>query len=290
MAGRRFGRRGASALGGAGLLLLVLLVSSRVSAAPFDETLGADSLLARGVRNGLVDYAAIERDRALLDRSLRSMADAPPETLLAISKPRRLAYYLNAYNLATIDLILRFRKERAGRLGSIQEIPGAWSRYRWRIGGVDRTLDELEHRVIRLEFSEPRVHMALVCASRSCPPLPPAAFSGADLEPALERAARDFVNDPSRNQFAPRQGRIRISKIFEWYGGDFVGHYRDEALDDHYGEKNGAALAFASRYLPEETVRALRLKEAKVEFLPYDWSLNNPAAGKSSRGAGAKKR
>lgn len=261
------------------------------AALPFDERLGADSLFARHVHDGLVDYVGIERDRALLDCSLRAAAEAPPETLRALTAPRQLAFYLNAYNLATIDLILRFRQERVGRLKSIQEIPGAWSRYSWKIAATNRTLDELEHRVIRLEFSEPRVHMALVCASRSCPPLPSTAFSGERLEMELDRAAREFVNDASRNRFTPSAGRIRISKIFDWYGGDFVGHYRDQALDWLYGEKNGAVLAFASRYLPEETVRALRLKEAAIDYLPYDWSLNSaPALPAPATGAGAKKR
>lgn len=263
------------------------------TAGGFDEQLGADSLYARHVHEGLVDYAGFERDRALLDRSLRAMAEAPPETLAAISEHRRLATYLNAYNLATIDLILRFRKERGGRLKSIQEIPSAWSRYHWNVAGTDRTLDEIEHRIIRLEFSEPRVHMALVCASRSCPPLPPAPFSGDRLEVDLERVARAFVNDASRNQFTSRGGKIRISKIFDWYGGDFVGHYREQGLDFLYGEKNGAVLAFASLYLPEETVRALRLKEAAIDYLPYDWSLNEAPAQpvpSPAAGAGAKKR
>ncbi|HEU4726163.1 MAG TPA: DUF547 domain-containing protein [Candidatus Eisenbacteria bacterium] len=296
MAGRRDDSgRGRGRVSFAGAISVVLAAAAlfagcprTAAAAPFDERLGADSLYARVVHGGLVDYAAIERDRAPLDRALRAMAAAPPETLAAIAAPRRLAYYLNAYNLATLDLILRFRKERGGRLGSIQEIPGAWSRYRWRIGGVERTLDDLEHRVIRLEFSEPRVHMALVCASRSCPPLPAKAFAGADLEAALENAARAFVNDETRNRITPGDGRVRISKIFEWYGGDFVGHYRDEALDYLYGEKNGAVLAFASRYLPEAAVKALRLKEAAVEFLPYDWNLN--AAPAATPTAAVKKR
>jgi len=266
----------------------ILTAPPCATAAPFDERLGADSLLARHVRDGLVDYAGFERDRALLDRSLRAASEAPPETLRTLAAPRRLAFYLNAYNLATIDLILRFRKERGGRLKSIQEIPGAWSRHRWKIAGTRRTLDEMEHRIIRPEFSEPRVHMALVCASRSCPALPPAAFSGERQEEALERASRAFVNDSSRNRFSPHKGRIRISKIFDWYGGDFVGHYRDEALERLYGERAGAVLAFASRYLPEETVRALRTEKAIIDYLPYEWSLNAaPAPPAPGAGAGA---
>ncbi|MEK7348299.1 MAG: DUF547 domain-containing protein [Candidatus Eisenbacteria bacterium] len=290
---RGVARAGAALWFGAALAIACIPVAAPLHAAPvpFDERLGADSLFARHVHDGLVDYAGIEGDRDLLDRSLRAAAEAPPETLRALAAPRQLAFYLNAYNLATIDLILRFRKERGGRLKSIQDIPGAWSRYSWKIAATDRTLDELEHRIIRLEFSEPRVHMALVCASRSCPPLPSTAFSGERLEMELDRAAREFVNDAFRNQFTPRDGKIRISKIFDWYGGDFVGHYRDQALDWLYGEKNGAVLAFASRYLPEETVRALRLKEAAIDYLPYDWSLNSaPPLSAPAAGAGAKKR
>jgi hypothetical protein len=277
MAGLRGGRNAGALALGIALTLIVAVPAAvpRATAAPFDERLGADPLLSRHVRDGLVDYAGLERDRALLERSLQAAAAVPPETLRALAAPRRLAFYLNAYNLATIDLILRFRKERGGRLKSIQEIPEAWTRYRWKIAGVDRTLDEMEHRIIRPDISEPRVHMALVCASRSCPPLPPAAFSGERLEEMLDRAARGFVNDPSRNDFTPRQGRIQISKIFDWYGGDFVGRYRDEGLQSLYGEKDGAVLAFASRYLSEETVRALRKEKARVEYLPYDWGLND---------------
>jgi hypothetical protein len=101
-----------------------------------------------------------------------------------------------------------------------------------------------------------------------------------DLDRQLDESSRDFVNDPTRNDFTPRDGRIRISKIFDWYGGDFVGVHRDSALERIYGEKQGAVLAFASRYLPAETVASLRAKKVRIDYLPYDWGLNAAPAAK----------
>jgi hypothetical protein len=170
--------------------------------------------------------------------------------------------------------VSRERRNRKGRLRSIREIPAAWTRPKWKIAGVDRTLDEIEHGILRKEFREPRIHMALVCASVSCPALLAGAYRPDSLEVQLERASADFVNDPARNEFNPRDGRIRISKIFDWYGGDFVGVYRDSTLEQLYGEKDGAVLAFAARYLPADVASAWRSRTVTIDYLPYDWSLN----------------
>ncbi|HSQ61150.1 MAG TPA: DUF547 domain-containing protein [Acidobacteriota bacterium] len=195
-------------------------------------------------------------------------------------KDGRIAFYINVYNIATLDLVTRERAQRGGKLGSIREIPAAWSRPRWKVAGVERTLDEIEHDILRKEFREPRIHMALVCASISCPALRPEPYVGAQLEQQLDAASRAFVNDRTRNDFTPRDGRIRISKIFDWYGGDFVGVYRDSTLERMYGEKEGAVLAFASRYLPAKTAASLRAKKVKIDYLPYDWGLNAAPAAK----------
>jgi hypothetical protein len=92
-----------------------------------------------------------------------------------------------------------------------------------RVGGRTLTLDEVEHEIVRTRFREPRIHFALVCASRSCPALRPTAYTGAFLDAQLDSAAREFVLDPARNRFTPENGRIRVSKIFDWYAKDFGG-------------------------------------------------------------------
>jgi hypothetical protein len=254
------------------------------------ERLGSDSLLARIVRDGRVDYGRLgeKREQGDLARALARAGAVDPKTLARWPEASRLAFYLNVYNLATLDLVARERALRGGRLKSIQEIPAAWSRPRWPVAGTPRTLDEIEHQIVRKEFFEPRIHMALVCASVSCPALRPVPYDGTMLERQLEEASRAFVRDGSRNQFAPSGGRVRISKIFEWYGGDFVGAYRDSALERRYGTKEGAVLAFAIRYLPGEVVDRLRRERVELEYLPYDWGLNDATARAASpRGPGA---
>jgi hypothetical protein len=247
---------------------------SRMHRLPADLQ-AADALLRHVVRDGWVDYDRLEKGAVQLEKAIVGIAKVPPGSLESRPDPDRLAFFLNAYNLATLDLVARERRERRGRLKSIQEIPAAWSRPKWTVAGVDRTLDEIEHEIIRKEFREPRIHMALVCASVSCPALQPWVYTGAEMNEQLDRASRGFLIDPTRNQIAPRDGAIRLSKIFDWYGGDFVGVYRDSTLERLYGEKEGAVLAFAARYVPAETSTAWKAKRLKIEYLPYDWGLND---------------
>jgi len=154
------------------------------------------------------------------------------------------------------------------------DIPAPWSRPKWTVAGRTVTLDQIEHQFLRRDFREPRIHFALVCASRSCPALRIYPYRAEFLDAQLDSAAREFVLDRSRNDFTPRGGAIRISKIFDWYGKDFVGVYSDSTFARLYGREMGAVLAYVSRFLPAETVAALRAKRSRVTYLPYDWSLN----------------
>jgi len=246
------------------------------------------------IRNGGVDYvrlaqaadttAVVETRHGpthvyyLQHASLPALLDELTGTtrggLAARSGPSRIAFWINAYNILTIDLIVHEWRVRKGRLKSIKDIPAAWSGPKWAVAGRTLTLDQIEHDVLRREFHEPRIHFALVCASKSCPALRYAEFQGELLDAQLDRAARDFVLDPTRNDFTPREGAIRISKIFDWYGKDFVGVYSDSTFERLYGRETGAVLAYVTRFLPAETVAALRAKRVRVTYLPYDWSLN----------------
>ena len=217
------------------------------------------------VRGGGVDYASLANKgwRALL-----------PGSMNEVSRPESLAFWINAYNILTIDLVVSEWRVRKGRLKSIKDIEAPWSRPKWPVLGRKVTLDQIEHEILRKEFHEPRIHFALVCASKSCPAFRPTGFQGEFLDAQLDAAAREFVLDPSRNDFTPRGGAIRISKIFDWYKKDFVGIYSDVGFERLYGKELGAVLAYVQRFLPADTVAALRAKRARVKYLPYDWSLN----------------
>lgn len=123
-----------------------------------------------------------------------------------------------------------------------------------RVGGRVMSLNELEHDVIRPTFKDPRIHVALVCAARSCPQILPRAYRADDLAAVLEGNMRRFVNDPIRNPIDAANKKLRLSKIFDWYADDFGGKEK--------------VAAYVDKYHPEDVA------DWPVEFVEYDWSLN----------------
>lgn len=123
------------------------------------------------------------------------------------------------------------------------------------------SLNDIEHEILRKQFDEPRIHFAIVCASKSCPVLRTEAYRAKDLESQLDEAARTFIRDPSRNRFDPGSRVLRLSSIFKWFREDFE-------------RAAGTLPAFVARYHDESSAVALRTGGLRVEFLEYDWSLN----------------
>ena len=129
------------------------------------------------------------------------------------------------------------------------------------VAGEEITLWDLEHERIR-PLGEPRVHFALVCASRSCPALASSSYEPSSLEDQLEAAALGFVNDPARNRFDREKRVAKLSRIFDWYREDF------EATD-------GSVERYIARYLDDpELADDLAAGRYTVEYADYDWSLN----------------
>ena len=155
------------------------------------------SLLDRHVEDGVVDYRGFQEDEALLDRYLEVIAAVDPDTL---STDARFAFYVNAYNAWTIKLIL----SRYPDIASIKDLGGLfsspWKKAIARIDGERLTLDQIEHGILRQQFSDPRVHFALNCASKGCPPLQGEPFVGEHLDAQLNHAAIAFINNPHFNR------------------------------------------------------------------------------------------
>jgi hypothetical protein len=219
------------------------------------------AVLRDHARAGLVDYAALASDERLTEY-LASVAATDPA---AIDDEReRLAFWINAYNAFTLQLILEEQPRE-----SIREIErddqGPWDIPFIRIRGKLYTLNQIEHQIIRTEFSEPRIHMALVCAARSCPPLRTEAYRGRTLEEQLEDNTRRFLADSTQNRYDPESATVSLSEIFSWFAEDFVAVY-------------GSVEQFIRRYYPIEPGQELQLK-----YLPYDWSLNRAVAVGSTR-------
>ena len=216
-----------------------------------------DRLLAGGTREGLADYAFMRSRREDLDGYLGRVAAA---RLATLAPDHLKALLINAYNALTVRSILDHPN-----VSSIRQIPGVWTVTRHQVGGFDLTLDDIEHRILRPFFKDPRIHFALNCASQSCAPLPPWACSGERLEEQLEERARAFLRDP-RNVRVDG-GLLRVSRYFDWYGADFTGS----------GWKGAAATVpeYIARYAAPEVARFLEgRRDVPLEFLDYDWNLN----------------
>lgn len=215
-------------------------------------------LLMRGTKDGLVNYPFMQEHRSELDAYLKTIADAGLNRLA----PAHLeALLIDAYNAYTVKSILDHPE-----VSSIRDIPGVWTKVRHRVGGFDLTLDEIEHRILRPFFRDPRIHFALNCASRSCAPFPIWAYDGERIDEQLEDRADSFLSDPNNVQVEGT--KLLLSRYFDWYGGDFT------ASGWKGSEKT--IVDYVGRYaLPQVKVFIERYQgKPQVGFLDYDWSLN----------------
>ena len=210
-----------------------------------------------------VDYKRIKAEPAELDFYLKSLSAVSKEEFNLLPQGDQLAFLINAYNAYTVKLVAdNYPVSSIKKIGGLFGSP--WKIEFFSLLGEKRSLDKLEHGVIRKLFNEPRVHVALVCASKGCPAL--RAYSASKLESELEDATQTFLRDPQRNRFDPKEMKLHLGKIFDWYQEDFV-------------KKAGSLKAFiAPRMSPEPEVRKkIEDPKTEVEFLDYDWSLNDKA-------------
>ena len=218
------------------LALTLLLALPSSSALAFDHK-PLQGLLSSFVKRGRVDYAGIRKDAAARARLDRYVAAVGAARLNGKKRNTQLAFYLNAYNAIVIKSVVD-----RWPVTSVMKVKGFFKRFKHRVAGQSVSLDQLENRVIRPRFKEPRIHFALVCAARSCPPLSSSAFRAATLERALERLTRAFIN--GSHGVRVRGDKAWVSKLFTWYEGDFkaaagsAGKYLAK-----YHKKHGAVLA-----------------------------------------------
>ena len=249
----------------AAFVLPVMNVSAAPAVAlrtPVDHS-AFDLLLRQHVVNGLVDYDAFGRS-AEFSRYLALLDRVDPASL---DDNERLAYWINVYNAYTIELVNR-HKERASirninKSFGFLRLKGPWSEPLVRAAGRTLSLDDVEHRIIRKEFHDPRVHFALVCAALGCPPLRSEAYTGARLDAQLDDQARRFLlRSPEKNRVDVATGTVYVSMIFRLYRDDF-------------GGTDASVGAFIARWYPEGAERLL-LQSGKYSLreTDYDWSLN----------------
>lgn len=218
---------------------------------------------------GLVDYDSLQKNRRDLDAFNASVQLLDPAVYESWSEAEQIAFLINAYNSLTLKAII----DESPIKDSIKDIRGVWRFNKHGFLQDKKTLNNIEHDILRADFSEPRIHAALVCAAISCPYLRPEPFVGETLDAQLDDQVRIFLNQPEVLEIDRENGKVRLSSIFDWFGEDWVpGFAPDAGFAGNDGEK--AVLNFISGYVSEADAAYLREGGYKVSYTNYDWSLN----------------
>lgn len=202
-----------------------------------------DELLRKYVSSsGKVNYKGLKSEKSQLDAYIKLLSENHPDGNWA--RNEQLAYWINVYNAYTVKLIIENYP-----LKSITDLGKPWDKPFIKLGSKTYTLNQVENEIIRPTFKEPRIHFAVNCAARSCPPLLNEAFTPEKLNSQLEKQTRAFINSAYNSISAKK---VELSKIFDWYGADF-----------------GDLIAYVQQYTSTQID-----KSAKVSFKEYDWALN----------------
>jgi hypothetical protein len=230
---------------------------------------------------GLVDYSALKRNRQVLDRFGNALETFPNKDYNSFEAEEKIAFWVNAYNGLTLLAIIDHYPIQSSFLtsliyprNSIRQISGVWDELTFRVMGSQMTLDHIEHHILRRDFDEPRIHLALVCAAMSCPPLRNEPYVATRLDAQLQDQARRFLANPSKFRIERTSGTVHLSRIFEWFGSDFVSRYGNSRQFSGFSVGERAVLNFISSLLSEEDGEYLRSGDYELEYLDYDWTLN----------------
>lgn len=208
-----------------------------------------------------VTYGRVtDKDRAVLERYIKDLGATRVETL---NYPEQLAFWINLYNALTISTVLAHYPVKSIR--DIDISPGLFSKGPWgakltTVSGVEVSLDDIEHRIIRPIFNDARIHYAVNCASVGCPNLAKKPYTGSGIWIELDLAARSFVNHPRGVTIS--DGRVIASKIYDWYEADFGSN--DQEVIRHMMSYAGMRLA-----------KELQESDHEIDKYVYDWQLND---------------
>jgi len=226
-------------------LVLLAAKPAAVDHAPLDR------VLQRAVHGRFVDYDAVPKDRAALQKYLEALRTADAS---ALSKDDALAFWTNAYNATVLEAVLAH-----GRPKSVLDVKGFFDGELHTIAGEALTLNQLEEQKLR-SAKDPRVHFVVNCASYDCPPLANRALRGATWARDVEQATKAFLQRPGEVAVDEANKTIRVVQLFEWYRAD----WGDDA----------AVRAFIAQYVPKAVAAKVVDPSYALAYRPYDWRAN----------------
>lgn len=236
---------------------------------PFDYQDYAEVLKQYVDEQGLVDYTGLQANRVQLDRFNQSLGEVSAQTYDSWEEAEKIAFLSNAYNSFTLQSII----DQEPLKESIRDISGVWNRRKFVLTGEEKTLDNIEHDILRKEFNEPRIHVALVCAAISCPPLRNEPYTAQNLDTQLTDQTAKFASSPHGFEIDKEDNKVYLSSIFKWYGKDFIKTYGNDDEFSGNAQQRAVLKYFNSKLNPEDS-QFIASKDYKVKYLDYDWSLN----------------
>jgi hypothetical protein len=207
-----------------------------------------------------MNYKGLKADKAALDRLRQQMAAVD---VASLSRPEQLAYWINLYNISTVNVVAE--KYPVESIRDISTDPvvrlNVFKKPNVKVKGGTMSLNDVENDKIRAGFKDPRIHFAINCAAESCPPIRSEPFVGARIDQQLDDQARKFLNGPKGVRV--EQDALHVTKIMDWFKDDF----------EQWG---GGTLPFLKKYLsPDKVKRIGAAKKFEIEFDDYSWKLND---------------
>jgi hypothetical protein len=233
---------------------------------------------------GLVNYKMLKRKKSELNQLLNKFAKLDPNEYDSWSKEDKIAFWLNAYNIKLLEIIIDnypIQSQRILRIlwgpYSIRHIDGIWDKYKFIVMNEEFTLKEIEQRFFRQEFNEPRVFLALSQASLSGPPLRNEPYYGYRLYEQLDDQAKKFLSNPLAFKINKEKHIVYLSAIFHpsWYGEEFINKYGTDKKFKDQQPSVRAVLNFATNYISEQDVFFLERENYSIKYITYNWTLND---------------
>ncbi len=263
----------------AGYLIMILLlispcfqiaVADNFNHTTWDELLHSHVVSTKGGAATAVNYDGMAKERSKLKQYLNRLSAVEKSRFDQWPTQDQLAFLINAYNAWTVELILTAwpNIKSIKELGNFLITP--WRKRFVPLLGEKRSLDDIEHRLIRGSdrYKDPRIHFAVNCASIGCPALRAEAFTGPKLNEQLDEQTNLFLSDRSRNRVEDKT--IYLSSIFDWYEEDFEKGWLGYQSLDEFIIKHATALE-----LSDPLLLAFKSGDVEIDFLDYDWRLNS---------------
>lgn len=221
-----------------------------------------NAILQKYVQGDYFQYGELKQNQADLarfERFLRWQADADVKSM---PRADQIAFYINAYNSCCIKAILDHYP-----VDTPKKIDGFFDKLKFKVAGEKLTVSEIEYDRLIANYKDMRAHFAVVCADRGCLPLKPSAYRGESLDVDLDAAAKRFVADTRHFAVDKKNGEVRISKIFEWYGPKFL-------KDPQRPVQGSRPELYLTPWVDKDVQELLKSGKYKLKTIEWDWTLN----------------